>query len=524
MVAATAVYIFISLPASQFLWEGLPLIDFVQFPWRFVGRAALPLAFLAGVPLTPTLSHREREQKLPPPPRGRAGVGVSLAVALLAIEAFPTVYPNICAEEPFPTINTVHQYEHETGLVGVDPEGSYFPRTVAERPSSSPLQANYQANETPQRLDTAVFPPNTTIESIIYENLGVTAVINSPEPFTARYLSFDFPGWVALVDGTAVPITPEQPSGLITFPVPAGSHEITVRWQSTPTRTALLGLSLFSLAGVLVVLVVLAKTQSSVVGNVASRPFRVRLSVIGKPTNYQLPITNYQLLLTVAALLIAGKFLFDNTESPLRRVSGPDVANTAVLHAAELRLEGYNLSKTAVPSGSFFDIDLAWTATDFPQARYQSNVWLVGPDGLVWSDLNTFRPRLYEDAPDSRAWLPGQWGWDSREVTVLRGTPPGQYDIVLTLFDFATLQPITLLDGNGAVVGPTAVLGQITVTEPEAVGATADALGQIQGISLLEYRQDREAAVPGDVALLTFFWQRPSDVPLAATFQPGTAG
>ena len=537
MVAGTAVYLFISLPASQFLWEGLPLIDFVQFPWRFVGRAALPLAFLAGVPfftLSPALSHRERAQKSPPPPRGRARVGVAFAVALLVLEAIPTVYPNICGEAAFPTINTVHQYERETGLVGVDPEGSYFPRTVVERPSASPLEANYQANETPQRLDTAVFPPNTTVETIEYENLGVTAVINSPEPFTARYLSFDFPGWVAMVDGTAVPITPEDPSGLITFPVPAGSHEIAVRWHSTPTRTLLLGLSLFSLAGVLVVGLVLAKTQYSVSSKQYSVSSKQSLKTENWPlntdywplktenwplnTDYWPLTTDYWPLITVAALLIAGKFILDNTETPLRRVAGPEVAITAVFQAAELRLEGYNLSRTAVPSGSFFDIDLAWTATDFPQARYQSNVWLVGPDGLTWSDLNTFRPRLYEDAPDSRAWQPGQWGWDSREVTVLRGTPPGQYDVVLTLFDFATLQPITLLDGNGAVVGPTAVLGQITVTEPEPTGTAADALGQIQGIELLAYRQDRAAAVPGDVALLTFFWERPSGNPICDTF------
>jgi hypothetical protein len=188
------------------------------------------------------------------------------------------------------------------------------------------------------------------------------------------------------------------------------------------------------------------------------------------------------------------------------------VDNTAVLQAAELRLEGYSLSKTAVPSGGTFDIDLAWTATDYPQARYQSNVWLVGPDGLTWSDLNTFRPRLYEDAPDTRAWLPGQWAWDSREVSVLRGTPPGQYDIVLTLFDFATLQPITLLDANGAVVGPTAALGQITVTGP--VAEEEQRVTAIRG--LVEMRchccwniaRIESVAVPGDMVLLTFFWQR----------------
>ena len=47
MVGATAVFLFMALPSSLWVWENLPLIDFVQFPWRFVGRAALPVAFLA---------------------------------------------------------------------------------------------------------------------------------------------------------------------------------------------------------------------------------------------------------------------------------------------------------------------------------------------------------------------------------------------------------------------------------------------------------------------------------------------
>ncbi|MCA9946221.1 MAG: hypothetical protein KC449_22205, partial [Anaerolineales bacterium] len=324
MVLATAVFLFMSLPISQFIWEGLPLIDFVQFPWRFVGRAALPVAFLAGVPfatLTPALSLKGRGSQSPPPTRGRVRVGVALAVGLLVIEAIPTVYPNVCQEAPFPTIKTVHQYEQETGLVGVDPEGSYFPRSVAERPSSSPLEADYLANETPERLDTAVFPPGTTVESIRYENLGVTAQINSPESFRARYLTFDFPGWVATMDGTAVSITPENPSGLITFPVPAGSHTISVQWQSTPARTVLLGLSLFSLAGVFVVGLVLAKTQSSV----SSKQYSVFSKQSLNPGHWSLN-TGYWPLITVAALLIAGKLIIDHTGSPLRKVAGPDVA------------------------------------------------------------------------------------------------------------------------------------------------------------------------------------------------------
>ncbi|MCP4424892.1 MAG: hypothetical protein GY803_10395, partial [Chloroflexi bacterium] len=50
MVAATAVFLLLSLPITLLIWENVPLIDFLQFPWRMVGRAALPIAFLAGVP------------------------------------------------------------------------------------------------------------------------------------------------------------------------------------------------------------------------------------------------------------------------------------------------------------------------------------------------------------------------------------------------------------------------------------------------------------------------------------------
>ena len=505
MVLTTAVFLFMSLPISKFVWEGLPLIDFVQFPWRFVGRAALPLAFLAGVPFA-GFNHRAHRLRNV----SWIAIFVSVAVLFLILEALPTVYPNICEEPPFPTIHTVHNYEHETGLVGVDPEGSYFPRTVEERPSGSPLETDYAANEVPQRLDTAVFPQGSTIEAISYDNLSVTAQINSPSSFTARYQSFAFLGWMAWVDGDPVPITPEDPSGLITFPVPSGSHTLTVQWQSTPTRTILLGLSIFALAGVVVVGLILAKTQSSVVGN--------QSSVISDQLKPQFQITNYKLLFTIAALLIAAKLTLDNTNTPLRQIIGPTVTQTAVYQAAELRLSGYNLNKTAVPSGDIFDIDLAWTATNFPQAQYQSNVWLVGEDGLVWSDLDTQRPRLYEDMPPTLFWLPEQWGWDSREVRVLRGTPPGQYDIVVTLFDLATLQPITLQDANGGIVGPTAVLGQMTVTQPPTDLALLDGMGIVEGITLVEARQDRTAAKPGEEVLLTFFWQRPSALPTSETF------
>lgn len=497
MLLGTAVYLFMALPESQPLWEGVPLIDFVQFPWRFVGRAALPVAFLAGAPFAAVATSRLTTVA--------QRAGLPLAVALLILEAFPLLYPRVCGEEAFPTILNVHRYEHITGLVGVDPEGSYFPKTVEQRPQSSPLEADYLAGRAPQRFDLSVLPEGATAV-VDSAPLGASAQVDSPVAFTARYLSFAFPGWTASVDGAQVPIVPGDPDGLITFDVPAGSHEVSVRWQSTPLRTTLSLVSLLAFAGVIGVSIRLRRRPGSHPLPASSQSWETSELVV-----------DYGLLVALALLLLAGKLLVvDRLETPLRHAGAPPVDHPAVLQAAELRFEGYNLSDATVAAGETFDIDLAWTAVADPDARYQSNVWLAGPDGLLWSDKETQRPRIYEDMPPTLEWQAGEWAWDSREVAVLPGTPPGTYDIVLTLFDRATLQPLTLTDGAGSVVGPTAVIGQIAVETPAFATAIdpqyrADAPLPGTGLTLRGYNQDRTTAVPGDPFLLTLFWERTAD-------------
>ncbi len=505
-VLLTAVYLFMSLATSHFLWENLPLIDFTQFPWRFIGRAALPLALLAGAPFIciPKPEIRSPKSEAPKPSTDyRLPITdylLLLVLCLLILEAIPNLYPNECREEPFPTILTVHQYEHETGLVGVDPEGSYFPRSVLQRPAGSPLEAAYQAGQPPQRFDITSLPDGAQIGEMASQPRGVSLQLTSTRPFTATYLSFAFPGWQAWVDGTAVPITPSRPDGLITFPVPAGSHMIEVKWGNTPLRITLMALSFLAFMSTL--LLVIFGNRLSVFGN-RSLPYPPAC----------LPITVYRLLITAAFLTLALTLFISRSHNPLRRPAPPPVAVTAVLQGGELRLDGFNLSTNTVESGGTFDVDMAWTAVEYPRARYQTNLRLNGPDGLSWSEKETFRPRLYEDAPPTLFWQPGQWAWDSREVQVLPGTPPGQYNLVLTLFDRDSLQPVTLVDETGQVVGPTAVLGQITVTptgDKPAFTPQFPLTAAIPSVgwTLLGYNQDRDEAAPGDPFLLTLFWER----------------
>jgi hypothetical protein len=219
------------------------------------------------------------------------------------------------------------------------------------------------------------------------------------------------------------------------------------------------------------------------------------------------------MLIIVGVGLLSFKLFADSNETFLRRIGTPPVENPAALQGGELRLDGFNLSRDRVPAGETFDIDLAWTAVAPPSVDYQSEISIVGADGLAWSQKGTERPRVFEDAPNTRQWAAGEWGWDNREVRLLTGAPPGTYDIVLTLFDKATLAPVTLSDTTqGQTVGPTAVIGQIEIINPDqppdfAAQYPVDHEFPELGLRLLGYSQDRAGAAPGESVLLTLFWE-----------------
>ena len=185
-------------------------------------------------------------------------------------------------------------------------------------------------------------------------------------------MTFDFPGWVAEVDETAVSITPSDPEGLITFPVPAGTHTIDIKWQSTPLRTTLVVLSVLSLLGVVSVFGLYTSTANS-----------------QRTTDNGQQPTIYGALFILAILLIGLKFLvIDNVESPLRRISTPPVTNSLVLQGGEMRMDGFNLTADVVESGGTFDIDMAWTAVSGPSSRLP-NQCVAG--WSRWTDLERLK-------------------------------------------------------------------------------------------------------------------------------------
>ncbi len=237
--ASASLLVFMSTSASVWIWEHVPLLPFVQFPWRFVGRASLPVALLAGA-VVPSVARWETDRTSDGSGLRRDALRLLpvMLVSGIILAALPATYPptGYCPMKPFPTVQDVHRYERDSGLVGVDPVGAYFPIWVQERPQESPLEAQYGSDGQVTRFDASVLPADAQILEADYGPNRARIVVESPEPFQARYLSFHFPGWKASVDGEWVKITPSDPEGLITFNVPHGRHEVTVRFGETPLR------------------------------------------------------------------------------------------------------------------------------------------------------------------------------------------------------------------------------------------------------------------------------------------------
>jgi hypothetical protein len=498
--AFAVLFLFMSTSASLWFWENIPLLPFVQFPWRFVGRAILPLSLLAGAaffrPAEAMVSRRIA--------RWRA-VPVLLVLGALILAALPATYPPLgyCPMGPYPSIETVHQYERQSRLVGVDPEGSYFPAWVEERPQESPLEAQYAAGGTIERLDLSSLPPEAELVSADYGPNRADLVIDTPTPFRARYLTFFFPGWRVRIDGECAEIAPSSPQGLITFLVPTGRHQVTIRFGETPLRTLADAVSMLSLL---------------IFGLLLVRPPRF-LSAAGLGSGS--PAGALALTLSIAALVLALLLLgfklavVDRVPTAFRH-PGLEADGTlpGVSHPLYQRFEdgltliGFDQDAPAVPADGALRVDLYWTPWQQPSRRVQSTVYLVDSGGFLWSA--DFRPRGYHRPRAAYTWGSDQYVVDSHVVEPLPGTPPGTYQVLVKLFDRGTLEPLSVLDAAGQPTAPQLTLGQVTVTAPRNPVPLPDhdrvdvSLGDV---TLLVADFDRQRAAPGDAVYLDGLWR-----------------
>jgi hypothetical protein len=517
VIAAVAAVIFIlmALPVTVGLWETLPLIRFVQFPWRFVGRAILPVALLAGAAAYSVLRGACSVVRNP---RALLVTHYSLLILFtlpVLLSAVPLLYPRACSGKIDLTITDVFAYERATGHTGVDPLGAYLPVTVVERPSGSPLEAQYAANEPIRRFDRSALPEGAQIVSETYRPNRAEIVLDSPIAFRATYLAFAFPGWRATIAGQPIPIEPSDPNGLITFDVPAGRQTITVAFEDTPTRTLA---NVISFAALIVLVGVLARG----VPRLKTLPLEDTPAADSGLSPASSVLTRSYLVVPLAFLLMK-LLLIDPQLTPLRQSQLQSGVLQNVEHSAQidygdqLRLLGYSITPGSAPSGESVRVDLYWRALRPLEKNYQTTVGIIDKTGEVWSPKTLERPRDHQDFPATSTWPTDAYAVDSFELPINPGTPPGNYQIFAEVFERGSLLP---LPAHVSTSRPSArpwvaTFGALDATRAQRTFA-ADELGIYNlradqlltpEIKLLGANRDRDDVLTGETVLLTLFWQ-----------------
>jgi len=169
----------------------------------------------------------------------------------------------------------------------------------------------------------------------------------------------------------------------------------------------------------------------------------------------------------------------------------------------DLALLGYDVDGSQVPLDGKVRVNLYWEGRREMEADYQIFLDLVNGVYHVWGKQDG---RPYWDGYPTHQWPKGLVLKDRREIEVWPGTPPGSYQITVSVYDPASGRWLTPAGGGDMVIGPV----EVPRREPPPVEAldiehplSANLDGQVR---LLGYNMSGTFQ-PGTEVHLTLFWQ-----------------
>ena len=443
--------IFLMLSPSAFLWERVPLMSFVQFPWRLLGPAAAMLAVCAGAGVS-NVRYQMSSFKW-------AEEGITLAaMSVILVLALPTLYPPMWGNEEWPTSpRGIIAVELQGRWLGTTSTGDFIPSTVkAHPPANADLIASYDRGAV-DKFDRTVLPQGASASVVEHGPTHDRFSVTSPQAFVARVLTFDFPGWRATVDGQPVTITPSDPHGFITFPVPAGPHDVRVEFGPTLPRAMGTGTSavmLLCLVWLLIRQVAGRKTQEA-------RSERQEARLVPGP----LPLA----LITLVAFAVFKVGFVDRCETCFRVTSPPGQARAAQYKvdphvtpsnlANVITLLGFDLPQREVRAGGSFPLALYWKATAPVPVNYQAFVHLVNQQ--LWGQ--PLHDKLNPGDFATTRWPLDKYVWDDyvtpySVVRVKPDAPPGEYEIRVGLYTLADGVRAPVFDAKGNLSSDSVVL------------------------------------------------------------------
>jgi hypothetical protein len=226
---------FMTLEKSHWIWDSLPFMAVVQFPWRWLSITATMLALLVGAGTwfirVPTL---------------RYAYAGALSLFIIATNAWyfhPDRY--LDSSDSF--------YYADAGRIRHDMSkilNDYIPAQMqlSENKELAPIDVPYTVVNGDAR-------EAQIVDNSVQEKLVSTLF---SQPATIEFSIADFPGWTTYVDGKEV-AKKETSLGNISVDVPAGGHLVGVQFHDSPVRW---WSDVFSVTSLGVLLLILISTNT----------------------------------------------------------------------------------------------------------------------------------------------------------------------------------------------------------------------------------------------------------------------
>ncbi len=210
--------LFLTLNHSAFVWESVPLLNFVQFPWRLLGLAAVFLSLLGGL----ALSH------------------ISFAPARWFIFVMSLL-----------VISTQSRFHRPDAPLSKD-SGHFTTDEKMIRVRVSEILPDYIPRDLNQGLPPV--DPEQRIVTLDDSSLRwemndphqLLAYTNKTEPTQITWNIADFPGWEYFVNGEKVAPT-KTPDGIMTYTAEQPVESIGAQLTPAPLRTGTLIISFLGL-------------------------------------------------------------------------------------------------------------------------------------------------------------------------------------------------------------------------------------------------------------------------------------
>ena len=213
-ILAGLLYVFFMLPISEFLYGKITLLGNIQHPWRMMtGYILIPPVLLA------FLVERFKYKNL----------ALYVLIIIVALIRFPQLYGKNYTVYPQKSYFLTDYNLHGTVM-----------NTIWTGEVRSYPYKNQKAE---------IIEGKGKILSREVKNAQRQYEVDAQSEIRLADYTFYFPGWKAYVDGSEVPIEFQDPNyrGVITYKVPHGNHQITVKFTETKIRLLGNAVTLFSL-------------------------------------------------------------------------------------------------------------------------------------------------------------------------------------------------------------------------------------------------------------------------------------